>query len=401
MGDRCQFAQRSAYLQEKPENVEFLQKLDQVRRLEHGQQIQELKTNADNLLKAEKYDQAIALWNEALTWDLGNRQAILKEIEAVIQAQKLAGDYSEGKKAFAERDYEKAVNLFQNILKEQAGYQDAAKYLTRSQKRILPAGKTPQRIPRKTWLIGGLLAVLALAIGSAVFWFGKNGFPDLSELFTNNTATPTITTTPTSTVTTTTTITPTRTPFPTSTATPIPSWVTDFAEPILAAIQDRTPDFQDHFSQDQGWIHENNAEFINGVLSVSCEAGEVCLLQKAWVYWSPDFVMQIDTNVRGLDENSAAEFGWRQNYVEYVGFTLFGGADPNRWEVNRRQALLKNGTHNTPDLSRFTIICKGTECAIYINSFPLMYFHDLDSPRNNYFWFGVWVADGFSAPTDN
>ena len=177
-------------------------------------------------------------------------------------------------------------------------------YLTRSQKRILPAGKTPQRIPRKTWLIGGLLVVLALAIGSALFWFGKNGFPDLSELFTNNTATPTITTTPTSTVTTTATITPTRTPFPTATVTPIPTWVTEFAEPILAAIQDRTPDFQDDFSQDQGWIHKNNSKLpwcsfseLRSIRNMS--------IQKTWVYWSPDFVMQIDTNLRKTHENSA------------------------------------------------------------------------------------------------
>ena len=53
----------------EPENVEFLQKLDQVRKLERVQQIQDLKTNADNLIKDEKYDQVIALWNEALTWD--------------------------------------------------------------------------------------------------------------------------------------------------------------------------------------------------------------------------------------------------------------------------------------------------------------------------------------------
>lgn len=45
---------------------------------------------------------------------------------------------------------------------------------------------------------------------------------------------------------------PSITPSPrvilTRTSTPLPSWVTNFAEPILAAIKDREPDFQDDFS---------------------------------------------------------------------------------------------------------------------------------------------------------
>ena len=47
---------------------------------------------------------------------------------------------------------------------------------------------------------------------------------------------------------------PTSTLRPTQTATPFPSWVTDFAEPILKAIENQTPRFQDDFSNtNQQW----------------------------------------------------------------------------------------------------------------------------------------------------
>lgn len=178
-------------LAEEPDNVEFLQKLDQILRLERDSKLQALKTKAQDLLKAEKIDQALALWNEALTHETGNHQAVLDEIEAVIQIQKLASNYSAAEQAYAEKDYEKAVNLFKSILQEQAGYKDAAKLLTKSQKRLRPSGKVPRSSSRRIWLIGGFLVILALGIGALVFWFGENGLPADPGLVTKNTSTST------------------------------------------------------------------------------------------------------------------------------------------------------------------------------------------------------------------
>ena len=47
-------------------------------------------------------------------------------------------------------------------------------------------------------------------------------------------------------------ITPSPKIIPTRTPTLLPSWATNFAEPILAAIKDRAPDFEDDFSTDAG-----------------------------------------------------------------------------------------------------------------------------------------------------
>jgi hypothetical protein len=51
-------------------------------------------------------------------------------------------------------------------------------------------------------------------------------------------------------------ISPTKTIRPTATATPIPAWVNEISEPILAAIKDSPPDFEDDFSQvETAWIY--------------------------------------------------------------------------------------------------------------------------------------------------
>ena len=61
-------------------------------------------------------------------------------------------------------------------------------------------------------------------------------------------------------------VTPSR--RPTATATPFPAWVTDFAEPILTAIANRPPDFQEDFSQaSTAWQQEKIDFPTEGVIS--------------------------------------------------------------------------------------------------------------------------------------
>ena len=44
--------------------------------------------------------------------------------------------------------------------------------------------------------------------------------------------------------------------FPTNIrSSPVPLWVTDFADPILVAVVNRKPDFQDDFSMNRGWLN--------------------------------------------------------------------------------------------------------------------------------------------------
>ena len=78
---------------------------------------------------------------------------------------------------------------------------------------------------------------------------------------------------------------PTRTAIPTSfpinlKAAPIPLWVTDFADPIIAAVANRKPDFQDDFSLNRRWLNVMSgvvrplyAEIHDGMLFLKLPAG--------------------------------------------------------------------------------------------------------------------------------
>jgi hypothetical protein len=65
----------------------------------------------------------------------------------------------------------------------------------------------------------------------------------------------------------------TPSPRPTNTPTPQPGWVTDFAQPILDAIADRTPSFQDDFGPGStGWDKDycvGSMKYIDGELVIT------------------------------------------------------------------------------------------------------------------------------------
>jgi len=90
----------------------------------------------------------------------------------------------------------------------------------------------------------------------------------------------------------------TLTPHPIPTYTSIPVWLANFAEPILASIKDRKPDFQDDFSSNEpnGWFVPEMADFNvpfsieEGVLHLekNGRASNIFMMRK------PNFVLQVD-----------------------------------------------------------------------------------------------------------
>ena len=110
----------------------------------------------------------------------------------------------------------------------------------------------------------------SLLVGCSTFL--PQGTPILTPVVSTETLIPTFT--PTDTSTPNPTVTPS--PRPTKTATPVPGWVTDFAEPILAAIADRPPDFEEDFTEaGPGWYLEkmncpdNGCAITDGVLALA------------------------------------------------------------------------------------------------------------------------------------
>ncbi len=157
-------------LESEPDNPIFLKKFDEILKLERNSKIKNLRTQAKNLIKAEQFEEALAAWNEQLTLEPENRQAVLNEIEAVNKAQKLADLYFKGTEAAAEKDHVKAVEYFKRIEMEDANYKNTTKLRAKAEKRLSGEGKTPLSGRRKILNAGAAFLVVALGISAILFW---------------------------------------------------------------------------------------------------------------------------------------------------------------------------------------------------------------------------------------
>jgi hypothetical protein len=164
----------------------------------------------------------------------------------------------------------------------------------------------------------------------------------------------------------------TRTPRPTATNTPIPAWVTDFAEPILAAIKDRKPDFQDDFSSDEpkGWWAPLQA---GADTPISIEEGVMRLIgggtaSNIYLQRQSNFVYQVDisrpnssrTNIRINNRNSIylVRNGW--------GTCRDWSDCGNNYSFSFNSKIL------------VTIIVKDTQAGYYLMGVPVFHYTDTD-----------------------
>lgn len=157
-------------LASEPDNPVFLKKFDEVLKLERASKLKLLQMQAKNLVKAEKFVEALAAWNEQLALEPENRQAVLDEIEAVNKAQKLADLYSKGTDALADKNHLKAVEFFKRVEMEDVNYKSAAKLRAKAEKRLGIADKAPLSGKRRILIAVAAFLVVALAISTVVFW---------------------------------------------------------------------------------------------------------------------------------------------------------------------------------------------------------------------------------------
>ena len=158
-------------LAEEPDNKQFLEKYDHILRMEVDSKLKDLKKKAQGLMKANKLDEALALWKETLSIETVNRQAVMDEIEAVMKAQKLEREYSEALQAFTNKEYQKALDLFKDIEAEAGDYKDTSKLRQKAEKKRRTKQKSSRPgTKKKTWLTVGVLAILVLGIGGVALW---------------------------------------------------------------------------------------------------------------------------------------------------------------------------------------------------------------------------------------
>lgn len=172
-------------------------------------------------------------------------------------------------------------------------------------------------------------------------------------------------------------------PRPTRTATPLPRWVTDFAQPILESIALRAPDFQDDFDdRSGGWRQpEHNPcgqriEIRDGELVLTdCRAHPA---NRDYADFVAEFDARFlpDTNKRS---NSNWLFLFRLYDAPYTCFMV--NYDGSVFIVDllkvRERLEFPSGANPGLDTNHLLVIAKGARFAFYLNNQPFYY---LESP---------------------
>lgn len=164
-----------------------------------------------------------------------------------------------------------------------------------------------------------------------------------------------------------------------------------FARPILAAIANRKPDFQDDFSTGgKGWqlFDPPNVKIANGVLKFSIPAGVAYGSANSPYMSDPDFVFQIDTkaDTLKLDSHIDIKFRFLMNQGDY-DLSLY--PDIASWGVLNHGGsgkFLCQGQSDAVALGtwmKIIIIARGDRFAIYLNDQPLCYFMADDKPKGS------------------
>jgi hypothetical protein len=226
--------------------------------------------------------------------------------------------------------------------------------------------KSPRMKPRKSLALPlgiGIVGIIFL-LGVLLIWQGVFEVPALSNIFSHPTPTLAITKTPL----------PTNTPTHTSThlptRTPLPSWVTDFAQPILDTVARQDFDFEGQtFIDYRGWLDANCAP-PNIDMADSAYALFAKDCKFSWKSWFTDFVIRMVVRMEPVDSREP-DSQWTFYYRSFNGFTFFyngkvesafagGFAAPD--------ALLPGSVEN-----EIVIIVKNQEQALIINGQPIFY----------------------------
>jgi hypothetical protein len=259
---------------------------------------------------------------------------------------------------------------------------------------LLPARKNRTGL----WIAGALaLVVILCGVIATLLWTQRLSLPAFSGLLATPTPSATPTPPPTLTPTLTPTIALTRTPRPTPTATHIPAWVTDFAQPILDAIADRPPSFQDDFgSESAGWQADDwcgrRMKYVEGELVVTD-----CRVSRPNINYS-DFVIEFDAR---FFPGAASGSDWSLHFRDIGGpshsIRIYYGGDV-------MLSFNEGGTYDFPGAANpvnqsnhILVIGKGSRMAVFLNGEPLF---SVDAPLPQYGDFRFF-ADGTILAIDN
>ena len=177
----------------------------------------------------------------------------------------------------------------------------------------------------------------------------------------------------------------------TSALTPQAEQARAFAGPILQAIADRKPDFEDDFSTaDKGWRWEepsgSSVAIKDGVLSMGTTDTDTGLWAKHELFSVPDFALQLDFRPMTVLQDAGVAFGFRDTNGPVYGLEFY--PDYSTWGAwcVACGGYVELGKGNADEVriglwTKLLIIARGAEFAIYLNDKPFTYFSDDTLPR--------------------
>jgi hypothetical protein len=214
-----------------------------------------------------------------------------------------------------------------------------------------------------------------------------------------------------------------------STPTPetLPQVLKVFSEPILAAVQDLPPDFEDDFSQiKSGWearpydpvsnswgclntnMEDVKMEITNGIMKIKGKSG--CPITQVLNPNSKyaNFLLQVDVNLHDLDTMlsviwNRVDGGLPSNHSEFqfngYGWSLSTVRAQGIW-VERKSGQVSIDTSKPVTL---TFIYKNNVSIIYLDAVPHLYYYDKNDieavPSEDILMFmAAFVFDGTSIP---
>ncbi len=193
------------YLSLEGEDAKVQKRMAEAREKLHQVEVEEARVRARSLSRQERFEEALAAWQEVLKVAPEEAESVQHEVEKVRQARALAEAYAEAQKSLSKKNYERAVGLLKGIIDQDVNYRDAS--------RLFAQAVELRRTARKWWQNKGLWAGAGSLVVLTVLWFlFRPGSPLMAAIFPQNTPGLPLTASPS---------TPTNTPAPTPTPIPV------------------------------------------------------------------------------------------------------------------------------------------------------------------------------------
>ena len=159
----------------EPDNEEFKNKLKELQARRRENELNALRTQAQTMLRAERFDEALSAWNEYVAMNPDDVEKARAEIDSVKELQLLAKSYTDAQNVYAKKSYDKAIVLFKEIVEKDYDYKNASEMLAEA----VELRRTTRKWWQSKWLWGAVVTSVVLIFG----WFAfRPGSPLMDVL---------------------------------------------------------------------------------------------------------------------------------------------------------------------------------------------------------------------------